>query len=162
MLHLQNQLDDAKCHAEVRRRRGPGGVRCPHCASSEVARQGCGTAQPSRRKYRCTACRHYFDGLTSTILAGHKGHPEAVKKRPQGAMPKAEGRTRVRHAGEGEASGLRDARRGGEVAVRILADVRQKTIKPPVLATVAPGATVYTDEYGDGFHEVYVNAVEGK
>ena len=71
----------------------------------------------------------------------------------------------------------------------MLADVRQKTIKPPVLATVAPGATVYTDEYGiyarlpewghghktvchsrgeyardedgDGFHEVHVNTVGG-
>jgi transposase-like protein len=79
--------------------------------------------------------------------------------------------------------------RGGEVAVRMLADVQQKTIKPLVLAAVAPGTMVYTDEYGiyarlpewgyghktvchsrgeyardedgDGFCEVHVNTVEG-
>ncbi|SBT09560.1 Insertion element protein (fragment) [Candidatus Accumulibacter aalborgensis] len=56
MFHLQNLLDDAKCYDEVRERCWPEGVRCPHCASSEVTRQGYDTAQPSRRKYRC-----YFD-----------------------------------------------------------------------------------------------------
>lgn len=71
MLHLQNLLDDAKCYEEVRRRRWPEGVRCPHCESAEAARQGHDTAQPSRRKYRCTACRRYFDDLTGTVFAGH-------------------------------------------------------------------------------------------
>jgi transposase len=79
--------------------------------------------------------------------------------------------------------------RGGEVVIRMLADVRQKTIKPLILAAVAPGTTVYTDEYdiyarlpewgyghktvchslgeyardedGDGFCEIHVNTVEG-
>lgn len=79
--------------------------------------------------------------------------------------------------------------RGGEVSIRMLADVQQKTIKPLILATVAPGTMVYTDEYdiyarlpewgfghktvchshgeyardedGDGFCEVHVNTVEG-
>ncbi|WP_273703804.1 transposase, partial [Candidatus Accumulibacter vicinus] len=40
MLYLQNLLDDAKCYDEVRERRWPEGVRCPHCASPEVTRQG--------------------------------------------------------------------------------------------------------------------------
>lgn len=71
MLHLQNLLDDAKCYDEVRERRWPEGVCCPHCASPEVTRQGHDTTQPSRRKYRCTACRRYFDDLTGTIFAGH-------------------------------------------------------------------------------------------
>ena len=71
----------------------------------------------------------------------------------------------------------------------MLGNVQQQTIKPLVLATVAPGTTVYTDEYdiyarlpewghghktvchshgeyardedGDGFCEVHVNTVEG-
>jgi transposase-like protein len=79
--------------------------------------------------------------------------------------------------------------RGGDVVVRMLADVRQRTIRPLILATVAPGTRVYTDEYdiyarlpewgyghktvchsrgeyardedGDGFCEVHVNTVEG-
>jgi transposase len=79
--------------------------------------------------------------------------------------------------------------RGGEVVIRMLADVRQQTIRPLILATVAPETMVYTDEYdiyarllewgyghktvchshgeyardedGDGFCEVHVNTVEG-
>lgn len=79
--------------------------------------------------------------------------------------------------------------RGGEVVIRMLGNVQQQTIKPLILATVAPGTMVYTDEYdiyarlpewgyghktvchshgeyardedGDGFCEVHVNTVEG-
>jgi transposase len=73
--------------------------------------------------------------------------------------------------------------------LRMLPNVQQDTIKPIITTTVAPGATVYTDEYdiyarlpewgyghktvchahgeyardedGDGFHEVHVNTMEG-
>ena len=79
--------------------------------------------------------------------------------------------------------------RGGEVVIRMLANVQQVTIKPLIQATIAPGTCVYTDEYGiysrleqwgyghesvchssgeyardddgDGFHEVHVNTMEG-
>jgi len=79
--------------------------------------------------------------------------------------------------------------RGGQVVMRMLANVQQKTIQPIVEAVIAPGTTVYTDEYdiysrlpdwgyehqtvchsggeyardedGDGFHEVHVNTMEG-
>jgi transposase len=79
--------------------------------------------------------------------------------------------------------------RGGEVAIRMLANVRQATIRPVIEATVAEGALVHTDEYGvyarleawgyrhktvchargeyardddgDGFREVHVNTAEG-
>src|ERR687897_2823585 len=37
--------------------------------------------------------------------------------------------------------------RGGPIAIRMLADVKQVTIGPLIKATIAPGATVYTDEY---------------
>jgi len=75
------------------------------------------------------------------------------------------------------------------VVLRMLANVRQATIKPVITAAVAPGTLVYTDEYsiyarlpawgyrhktvchgrgeyardedGDGFYEVHVNTVEG-
>ena len=80
-------------------------------------------------------------------------------------------------------------RRGGEVCVRMLRDVKRKTIKPVVEKTIAKGSLVFTDEYaiynlledwgykhksvnhgsgefardedGDGFHEVHVNTMEG-
>ena len=79
--------------------------------------------------------------------------------------------------------------RGGEVVMRMLENVKQKTIEPLIKATIAPGTQVYTDEYdiyarleqwgyqhrtvchgageyardedGDGFHEVHVNTMEG-
>jgi transposase-like protein len=79
--------------------------------------------------------------------------------------------------------------RTGEVVIRMLADVKQKTIGPLIQGTIAPGAVVYTDEYdiysrltawgyvhrtvchaagefardedGDGFCEVHVNTLEG-
>ena len=197
MLHLQDLLDDAKCYDEIRERRWPEGVRCPHCASPEVTRQGHDTTQPSRRKYRCTACQRYFDDLTGTIfaghhqplrvwilclylmglnvsneqigqelglnkddvhrmtsqlrsgivavqaeptlsgevecdevyvVAGHKGHPEAVKKRPSGPTAAPEGRTRARYPGKREATGLRDAptRRRGRGA-----DARKRPAADP-------------------------------
>ena len=79
--------------------------------------------------------------------------------------------------------------RGGDVVIRMLENVQQRTIKPLIQATIAPGTCVYTDEYdiynrleqwgyahesvchsrgeyardddGDGFHEVHVNTMEG-
>lgn len=79
--------------------------------------------------------------------------------------------------------------RGGEVAIQMLENVKQKTIQPLIESTILPGTTVYTDEYniynrleqwgfqhktvnhslheyardedGDGFHEVHVNTMEG-
>ncbi len=79
--------------------------------------------------------------------------------------------------------------RGGQVVIRMLADVKQATIGPLIKRTIAEGSTVYTDEYdiyarlrewgyghetvchaageyardddGDGFCEVHVNTLEG-
>jgi transposase-like protein len=79
--------------------------------------------------------------------------------------------------------------RGGRVVLRMLANVKQKTIRPLIEQFVAPSTQVYTDEYniyarlpewgyghktvchgageyardedGDGFHEVHVNTMEG-
>ena len=79
--------------------------------------------------------------------------------------------------------------RGGQIVIRMLADVKQATIGPLIKQTIAPGAVVYTDGYdiyarlpqwgythrtvchasgefardddGDGFCEVHVNTLEG-
>ncbi|MDI1231108.1 MAG: IS1595 family transposase [Methylobacter sp.] len=79
--------------------------------------------------------------------------------------------------------------RGGQVAIQMLANVQQVTIKPLIQSTIAPGTLIYTDEYaiydrleqwgysrksvchgageyardedGDGFYEVHVNTMEG-
>jgi len=41
------------------------------------------------------------------VVAGHKGHPSAVKKTPEGPQKPPEGRPGSGHAGEGKASSLR-------------------------------------------------------
>ncbi len=79
--------------------------------------------------------------------------------------------------------------RGGSVVIRMLENVKQKTIEPLIKATIVSGTLVNTDEYdiyarleqwgyrhqsvchgdgeyardddGDGFHEVHVNTMEG-
>jgi transposase-like protein len=38
--------------------------------------------------------------------------------------------------------------RGGEVAIQMLANVKQKTIRPLIQSTILPGTTAYTDEMG--------------
>jgi len=71
MINLQSLIDEAKCYETVRQRRWPEGVRCPHCTSAQVTKQGRDTTQPARQKYRCTTCERYFDDLTGTVFAGH-------------------------------------------------------------------------------------------
>lgn len=79
--------------------------------------------------------------------------------------------------------------RGGQVAIQMLENVQQVTIKPLIQSMIAPGTLIYTDEYaiydrleqwgysrksvchgageyardedGDGFYEVHVNTMEG-
>ena len=79
--------------------------------------------------------------------------------------------------------------RGGEVVIKMLPDVKQRTIEPIITETIVPGTMVMTDEYdiyaklpewgyghqtvchshgefardddGDGFCEVHVNTIEG-
>ncbi len=79
--------------------------------------------------------------------------------------------------------------RGGQVVMRMLANVQQATIRPIIESVIASGTMVYTDEYdiysrlvewgyehqtvchskgeyardedGDGFHEIHVNTMEG-
>jgi len=124
------------------------------------------------------------------IVAGHKGQPEVVAKlgRP-GRRRRLKGKP-----GRGTLEGEKPPvfgmiQRGGEVVVRMLSNVQQKTIQPILSQTIQAGSLVFTDEYdiynrlevwgyrhqsvnhgtgeyardddGDGFHEVHVNTLEG-
>lgn len=71
MIALHSLLDDAKCYQRVRQLRWPEGVRCPHCASAQISKQGRDVTQKARQKYRCKGCQRHFDDLTGTIFAGH-------------------------------------------------------------------------------------------
>ncbi len=123
------------------------------------------------------------------VVAGHKGSPEAVEKKVAPGVVVGEGGAGPGHAGQGEAADLRDAAAGGEVAIRMLADVQRATIEPLIRGAIAVGSVVHTDEYaiynklaewgythqtvchaegeyardddGDGFCEVHVNTMEG-
>lgn len=124
------------------------------------------------------------------IVAGHKGHPAAVS-----AAGRLGRRRRLKGApGRGTLATEKPPvfgmiQRTGEVAIRLMANVQQASIKPIIQEVVTPGTLVYTDEYaiygrltewgyghktvnhgqgeyardddGDGFCEVHVNTMEG-
>ena len=124
------------------------------------------------------------------IVAGHKGNPGAVlrKNRP--------GRRRRLKGAPGRGTLATEKppvfgmiQRGGDVVIRMMANVQQHSIRPLIQTTIAPGTLVYTDEYAiynalpawgyehktvnhgqreyardeddDGFYEVHVNTMEG-
>jgi transposase-like protein len=124
------------------------------------------------------------------VVAGHKGQPDKVAKaqrRPRRRRLKGARGRGTKATEKPPIFGM--VQRSGEAVVRLLDNVRQKTIKPLILQTIAPGTLVNTDEYciysrlaewgyghktvnhsqgeyardedGDGFHEVHVNTVEG-
>jgi transposase-like protein len=128
-----------------------------------------------------------FDELY--VVAGHKGNPEAVRAKGR------KGRCNRLKGGRGRGTLAKEKppifgmiERGGQVVIRMLANVQHATIHPLIEKTVAKGSTVYTDEYriyarlpglgyghqtvchgrgeyardedGDGFCEVHVNTLE--
>jgi len=124
------------------------------------------------------------------VIAGHKGNPEAVRKKGRkGRRNRLKG-ARGRGTLEKEKPPVFGMiQRSGEVSIKMLPNVQQTTIAPLIKSTIAAGTMVYTDEYniynrlsqwgyqhktvnhsqgeyardedGDGFHEVHVNTMEG-
>lgn len=124
------------------------------------------------------------------IVAGHKGHPDAVER-----LGREGRRNRLRGArGRGSLDKekppvLGIVERGGDVALFMLPNVQIKTIEPILRSRVQCGANIFTDEYaiygrltewgyqhktvchaageyardedGDGHYEVHVNTIEG-
>lgn len=124
------------------------------------------------------------------LVAGHKGQPNKVAK--AGRKPR---RRRLKGArGRGTKATEKPpifgmVQRSGEVVIRMLDNVQQKTIKPLITQTIATGTLINSDEYsiysrltdwgydhktvnhsvgeyardedGDGFHEIHVNTMEG-
>ena len=88
------------------------------------------------------------------VTAGHKGHPESVKKKTAkvgGASSKgypSGSKLRGRGTLEKEKPPIFGMiQRGGEVVIQMLTNVQQKIIQPTVQATVRAGTLIYTDEY---------------
>jgi len=257
MCRLNHLIDESKCYEEVRGRRWPYGVHCPHCTSNKINKRGKNHRQQECRRYTCKKCGKRFDDLTGTIfagrhqplsvwfaflylmglnvsnrqiaqeldlnesdaqvmadllrggilerrpkvrmkgvvecdevyvIAGHKGRPDRIKGRAPRRRPLQGAPGRGTLAKE-KPPIFGMIERGGEVRIVMLADVKQKTIRPFIEDTLAPGTLVNTDEYdiyarltewgyehktvchsqgeyardedGDGFHEVHVNTMEG-
>jgi transposase-like protein len=71
LVNILGITDDAKCYEMVRGLRWPEGVRCPHCTSSRVVKQGRDEAERQRQRHQCRSCDRRSDDLTGTIFAGH-------------------------------------------------------------------------------------------
>jgi DNA-directed RNA polymerase subunit RPC12/RpoP len=69
LVNILGITDDAKCYELVRHLRWPDGVRCPHCDSPHVLKQGRDDTEPQRQRYECQPCGRRFDYLTDTIFA---------------------------------------------------------------------------------------------
>jgi len=124
------------------------------------------------------------------LVCGHKGQPdkvtEAERKPRRRRLKGARGRGTLANE---KPPVIGFVQRGGNLVVRLLENVRQKTIKPLFEKFAEPNSLIYTDEYniynrltewgyehktvchskgeyardedGDGFHEVHVNTQEG-
>jgi len=78
VLNIQNLIDDAKCFESVRELRWPGGVTCPDCDRRDVTKQlreGIVAKKPTVTLSGEVECDEVY------VIAGHKGHPAAVKKK---------------------------------------------------------------------------------
>ena len=124
------------------------------------------------------------------IIAGHKGNPDAVKRKNRKGRPRRLKGSRGRGTLEKEKPPIFGMiERGGLVSIHMLENVKIKTIEPIIKETIEEGSLIYTDEYviynrltswgyehktvnhsigeyardedGDGFCEVHVNTMEG-
>jgi transposase-like protein len=124
------------------------------------------------------------------IVAGHKGNPAAVAdKGRRGRRRRLKGQRGRGTLATEKPPVLGMLQRGGQVVIKMLENVQQKTIKPIIEQTIQADTLIYTDEYtiyarlqpwgyghktvnhsageyardedGDGFHEVHVNTIEG-
>jgi len=81
------------------------------------------------------------------VIAGHKGQPEVVKKKGRKGR-----RRRLRgKCGRGTVEKERPPvfgmmQRGGQVVLKLLANVKQKTMEPFIKDTIIPGPLMYPDE----------------
>ena len=78
------------------------------------------------------------------VIAGHKGQPEVVKnKGRKGRQRRLKGK-----AGRGTLEKERPPvfgmlQRGGQVVIKLLANVQRKTIEPCIKDTIIPGTLIY-------------------
>jgi transposase-like protein len=67
---IHNLLDINKCYEFIRQLRWKDGVRCLHCTSNKVKKNGRHGNDPHCQRYRCCKCGFRFNDLSRTVLSG--------------------------------------------------------------------------------------------
>jgi len=75
MINIGMLVSEAECYRMIREMRWETGIKCVHCGSPEVKKDG--QTKESCQKYKCKNCARYFDDVTGTIFAGRH---QSVKK----------------------------------------------------------------------------------
>jgi len=82
------------------------------------------------------------------IIAGHKGHPEAVRRKNRSGRRRALKGAPGRGTLEKEKPPILGIiERSGDVAIFMLPNVKLKTIEPILRSVITPGTLINTDEY---------------
>lgn len=80
------------------------------------------------------------------VVAGHKGHPDAVNKKGRKGRKNWLRGARGRSTLEKEKPPIFGMiQRGGQVVIPMLENVKQVTIQPLIEAVIAPDTLIYTD-----------------
>jgi len=81
------------------------------------------------------------------VIAGHKGHPESVKKGRTARKRRLKGPRGRGTAATDKPPIFGMIQRGGQVVLRVLENVQQATIQPVIEKFIKPGTLINTDEY---------------
>jgi transposase-like protein len=69
---ISDLISNETCFEMIRENRWPDGtVRCPHCDSENIKKNGHDNVQVECQHYYCKSCKRYFDDLTNTVFSGH-------------------------------------------------------------------------------------------
>ena len=69
---ISDLISNETCYEMIRENRWPDDiVRCPHCDSDHIKKNGHDNVQIECQHYYCKNCKRYFDDLTNTVFSGH-------------------------------------------------------------------------------------------
>lgn len=71
-INLLKLMGDEACYNLLREIRWSEGVKCPHCQSDHIVKDGKDETHPHRQNYKCRSCAKNFDDLSKTVFSGSK------------------------------------------------------------------------------------------
>lgn len=71
-INLLKLMGDEACYNLLREIRWSEGVKCPHCQSTHIVKDGKDATHPHRQNYKCRSCAKNFDDLSETVFSGSK------------------------------------------------------------------------------------------